>query len=89
MSDQTAHIVNIILYISASVAFGIGILSAISILIKVLRGKMKFVPAKRYIGEEDPLKGIKEFDDAMFSDPSFNLSSSNSFNSFFSSFDDD
>ena len=88
MSEQAAHIANIMLFVIVGVGFGIALLSVISVIVRVRRGKLKFVPADpRSI--EDPLKGIKELDEAMFNDSSFNLSSGNHFNSFFSSFDDD
>ncbi len=86
MSDQAAHIANIILFVIVGGGFGIALISVISVIVRVRRGKLKFVPADpRSI---DPFEHTGKFDKDWKSNPAYNLRSGNHFNSSFSSFDD-
>ena len=84
MSEQAAHIANIILFVIVSVGFGIAFLSIISVIVRVRRGKLKFVPADpRSI---DPFENHKTvFDDALHggnpnNDPTLSYNRGNIYN---------
>jgi hypothetical protein len=63
MSEQAAHIANIILFVIVGVGFGIALLSVISVIVRVRRGKLKFVPADQRLTDINPATGLLMLND--------------------------